>query len=61
MISLQCWDIMMRPAHKDAAAPFSCIWRIPITRPTEGCVAISRQHMLMLLARLGPGDELLIE
>lgn len=33
----------------------------PDYRPTEGCVAISREHMLMLLARLGPGDELLIE
>ena len=29
-------------------------------RPTEGCVAVSRQHMLLLLARLGPGDELTI-
>ena len=30
-------------------------------RPTEGCVAIAREHMLALLARLGPGDELIIE
>jgi L,D-peptidoglycan transpeptidase YkuD (ErfK/YbiS/YcfS/YnhG family) len=29
--------------------------------PTEGCVAIAREHMLMLLARLGPGDALIIE
>ena len=33
----------------------------PDYRPTAGCVALSREHMLMLLARLGPGDELLIE
>ena len=32
----------------------------PDYRPTEGCVAVSREHMLMLLARLGPGDELVI-
>ena len=32
----------------------------PDYRPTEGCVAISREHMLTLLARLGPGDELII-
>jgi L,D-peptidoglycan transpeptidase YkuD (ErfK/YbiS/YcfS/YnhG family) len=29
--------------------------------PTEGCVALARQHMLMLLARLAPGDALVIE
>jgi L,D-peptidoglycan transpeptidase YkuD (ErfK/YbiS/YcfS/YnhG family) len=33
----------------------------PDYRPTEGCVAIAREHMLLLLARLGTGDEMLIE
>jgi L,D-peptidoglycan transpeptidase YkuD (ErfK/YbiS/YcfS/YnhG family) len=33
----------------------------PGYRPTEGCVALARQHMLMLLARLAPGDALVIE
>ena len=33
----------------------------PDYRPTEGCVAISRPHMLMVLARLRPGDALLVE
>jgi L,D-peptidoglycan transpeptidase YkuD (ErfK/YbiS/YcfS/YnhG family) len=29
--------------------------------PTEGCVALSRPHMLMLLERLTPGSRILIE
>ncbi len=33
----------------------------PDYRPTAGCIALSRQHMLLLLARLGPGDAVLIE
>lgn len=33
----------------------------PDYRPTEGCVALAREHMLMLLARLVPGDALIIE
>lgn len=30
-------------------------------RPTEGCVAISREHMLQLVPRIGPGTVMLIE
>ena len=28
--------------------------------PTEGCVALARQHLLMVLERLGPGSEVII-
>jgi L,D-peptidoglycan transpeptidase YkuD (ErfK/YbiS/YcfS/YnhG family) len=33
----------------------------PGYRPTEGCVALERAHMLRLLALLRPGDAILIE
>jgi L,D-peptidoglycan transpeptidase YkuD (ErfK/YbiS/YcfS/YnhG family) len=33
----------------------------PDYRPTEGCVALAREHMITLLARLQRGDEMLIE
>jgi L,D-peptidoglycan transpeptidase YkuD (ErfK/YbiS/YcfS/YnhG family) len=29
--------------------------------PTEGCVALARTDLLALLARLGPGDSIVIE
>ena len=59
--SWRCSAIMTSPRSQGRGSAIFLHLAHSDYRPTEGCVAIAREHMLVLLSRLGPGDELLIE
>lgn len=58
LILLTDWNSAAEPGR--GSAIFLHQWRRP-RFPTEGCVALRRDHLRWLVARLSPGDRLLVE